>query len=305
MVSEGRMKQHGAQQRSSGASTGGSAAPAERAPSPHAADPAALRALAAIHAFNPDADPLAVLPDVHPARLPRHIAIIMDGNGRWAVKRGFPRVIGHRAGAGSVRSTVEECVRLGIEVVTLYSFSLENWKRPKDEVEALMQLCIAYLAGEEQELLRNDIRFKVIGRREGLPAEVVAAIDRVERVTSGGKRATLCLAINYGSRAEIADATRDIARKAARGEIDPETVDETVLGDHLYTAGLPDPDLLIRTAGELRLSNYLLWQISYAELFVSDVFWPDFTPEHLHQALRAFAARSRRFGAVQEGTLDA
>src|SRR3954468_2554466 len=162
-------------------------------------------------ARNPKADPLALIPDVHPARIPRHIAIIMDGNGRWAAQRGFPREMGHRQGAITVREIVEECGNLGVEVVTLYSFSLENWKRPKQEVDALMELCVAYLESEEPALKRNGIRFRVIGRREGIPQRVLDAIDRVTEVTAGGTRATLCLAINYGARAEITDAARRVA----------------------------------------------------------------------------------------------
>lgn len=257
-------------------------------------------ALAAIHARNPAADPLSILPDVHPAKLPRHIAIIMDGNGRWAQERGFPRVFGHRNGVASVRAVVEEIERLGIECLTLYSFSLENWKRPSDEVQALMLLCLAYLEGEEQAMLKKGLRFRVIGRRDGLPEDVLAAIDRVTQTTQHCTRGTLCLAINYGSRAEIADAARELARKAANGSLDPNGINESMLSEHLNTAGLPDPDLVIRTAGEMRISNFLLWQISYAELYVTDTHWPDFNAGSLHEAIREFARRKRRFGAVDE-----
>jgi len=265
-----------------------------------AGDPSVQVALAAIQARNPQADPLSRLPDVHPGRLPRHIAIIMDGNGRWAAARGFPREFGHRNGARAVRDIVEECGTLGIEVVTLYSFSLENWKRPKAEVDALMGLCLAYLEGEEQELTRKGIRFRVIGRREGLPDEVVRAIDRVTAITANGTKATLCLAINYGARAEIADAARRIADEVAAGTLLPAEVNEAAVASRLYTHGLPDPDLLIRTAGELRVSNYLLWQISYAEIHVTKALWPDFGPAELHEAIRDYAGRSRRFGALEE-----
>jgi undecaprenyl diphosphate synthase len=271
------------------------------AASPIAADAAAIAAIERMRRRNPKADPLAILPDVHPARIPRHIAIIMDGNGRWAQERGFPRIFGHRNGARAVRETVEECGRLGVDVLTLYSFSLENWKRPSEEIDALMLLCMAYLEGEREAMLRENMRFKVIGRREGLPAEVVAAIAEVERATNVCTGPTLCLAINYGSRAEITDAVREIARKAATGELKPEAVDEGTIASHLYTGDLgelADPDLLIRTAGEMRISNYLLWQISYSELHVTDVYWPDFGRESLHAAIRDYASRRRRFGGL-------
>ncbi len=263
-------------------------------------DGAAAAALAAIKARNPDADPAGRIPDVHPARIPRHVAIIMDGNGRWAKGRGLPRVLGHREGAKNVRTIVEECGDVGVEVVTLYSFSLENWKRPKEEVDALMDLCIAYLDSEEPELRRRGIRFRVLGRRDGLPAKVLSAIDRVTEVTAPGTRGTLCLAINYGSRAEITDAARWLAREVAAGRLTPEQIDEAAINSCLYTAGLPDPDLLIRTAGEYRISNYLLWQISYAELHITETLWPDFTIADLHTAIRDYAGRNRRFGAVEE-----
>lgn len=263
------------------------------------ADALAAEIAAGMRARNPEADPLRLLPDVHPGKIPRHVAIIMDGNGRWAQARGFPREVGHRAGAVSVRTVVEHAGRLGIEYVTLYSFSLENWKRPAGEIAALMQLCLVYLAGEEEALRRKSIRLRVIGRREGLPAEVVEAIDRVTRSTAGGTRGTLCLAINYGSRAEIVDAARSLAADAAAGRLVPQAIDERALESRLYTAGMPDPDLLIRTAGEMRVSNYLLWQISYAELHVTPVLWPDFGAADLDEAVRAYAARTRRFGALE------
>jgi undecaprenyl diphosphate synthase len=269
-----------------------------QATSPFAADPAAIAAIDAIRRRNPKADPLARLPDVHPARIPRHIAIIMDGNGRWAQERGHPRIFGHRNGAAAVRRVVEECGRLGVEVLTLYSFSLENWKRPQDEVDALMALCLAYLGAERDGLIREGIRFRVIGRREGLPPEVVQAIDEVTEATRAGRTATLCLAINYGARAEIADAARALAAEAAAGALDPASITEEALAARLSTAGLPDPDLLIRTAGEMRVSNFLLWQISYSELFVTQALWPDFGAADLHAAIRDYAGRTRRFGGL-------
>lgn len=230
---------------------------------------------------------------------PSHIAIIMDGNGRWAQKRGFPRIFGHRNGAGAVRAVIEECGRLGVEVLTLYSFSMENWKRPREEIDALMYLYTMYIEAETQGLIDNNIRFVQIGRREGLPDEVVAAVDRLTAATSGCTGATLCVAVNYGSRAEITDAARAIARDVKCGRLDPDTIDESTIERRLYTAGLPDPDLLIRTAGERRLSNYLLWQLSYAEIHVTEALWPDFGIGDLHTAVRDFASRSRRFGGLE------
>ncbi len=263
-----------------------------------ALDDAAREALARMRALTPRADPLRHLPGVHPARIPRHIAIIMDGNGRWAAERGFPRLFGHRNGARAVRAAVEECGRLGVEVLTLYSFSSENWKRPPEEIDALMDLCVAYLDGEREALVREGVRLRVIGGRRELPARVVEAIERVEAATAGVRGPTLCLAINYGSRTEIVDAARSLARDAAAGRLDPESIDEALVSGRLCTAGLPDPDLLIRTAGEMRVSNFLLWQISYAELHVTDVLWPDFGPADLHKAIRDYASRSRRFGGL-------
>ena len=268
--------------------------------SPFAGDAAAVAAVARMRARNPKADPLARVPDVHPDRIPRHIAIIMDGNGRWANQRGFPRIFGHRNGAAAVRAVMEECGRLGVEVLTLYSFSMENWKRPTAEVSALMDLYAMYVEGESDGLMRENIRFVQIGRREGLPENVLGAVDGLMRRTAGNTAGTLCLAVNYGARAEITDAVRAIARRVKRGEIDPESITPETVAQNLYTAGLPDPDLLIRTAGEMRVSNYLLWQISYAELHVTPTLWPDFGIEHLHAAVRDYASRSRRFGGLQD-----
>ncbi len=222
----------------------------------------------------------------------------MDGNGRWAARRGFPRVFGHRSGAASVRAVLTEARLLGVECLTLYSFSSENWKRPDDEVRGLMQLCVDYCEGERAELRRENTRVRVIGRREGLPAEVLAAIDALEGATRDCTGTTLCLAINYGSRAELADAARAIARDVAAGRLSPEDVDERAIEARLNTVGLPDPDLLIRTGGDLRVSNFLLWQISYAELYVTETLWPDFDAGALREAVRAFAGRSRRFGGL-------
>ncbi len=280
-----------------------SLAPAPEPPSRATAAPLTLTdadtaVLAAISARNPKADPLSRLPDVPPSRLPRHIAIIMDGNGRWANARGFPRIFGHRNGAAAVRTTVEECVALGIECITLYSFSMENWKRPADEVEALMALYVTYMTGEAQAFAREGIRLVQIGRREGLPPQVLELGDRVQRETANNRVLTLCLAVNYGSRAEIVDAVRAIATKARSGTLDPAAINDAAITAHLGTAGLPEPDLLIRTAGEMRLSNFLLWQLSYAELYVTQTLWPDFGIAELHAAIRAYGQRTRRFGGL-------
>jgi undecaprenyl diphosphate synthase len=235
-----------------------------------------------------------------PARLPVHIAVIMDGNGRWARQRGKQRVEGHFQGVTSVRNTVEECCRLGIGQLTLYCLSSENWKRPAKELTFLMALLEQYLVEERQEILSQNIRFSVIGRRDGLPEAVLKEIDENIRLTQNTTGMALCLAINYGSRTELIDAVRTLARQARAGTLDPEKIDEAAVSAALYTAGMPDPDLLIRTAGEMRVSNYLLWQISYAELWVTEKCWPDFDTATLHQALKEFAGRERRFGGLLE-----
>jgi undecaprenyl diphosphate synthase len=248
-------------------------------------------------AHEPPSTPPA-LADLPRARWPRHIAVIMDGNGRWAQARGLPRAAGHREGVKAVRRVVTEAARIGLEAITLYSISSENWKRPADEVEALMLLCCEFLRQERATMLRENIRFRRIGRREGLPAEVLAELDETERATAHQTGLTLCLALNYGSRTEIADAARALAREVAAGTRSADSIDEDALASRLYTAGIPDPDLLVRTAGEMRISNYLLWQISYAELHVTEVLWPDFTEADFHGAIRAFATRDRRFGGL-------
>jgi undecaprenyl diphosphate synthase len=235
---------------------------------------------------------------LEPAQLPRHVAIIMDGNGRWANLRGLPRIRGHAEGALNVREIVTHSARLGLDALTLYSFSTENWKRPKAEVDALMDLYVEYLIKERETVMGNNVRLIQIGRRESLPEPVLRELDITQEVSRNNTGLRLCLAINYGSRLEIVDAVRAIARRVRDGQLSPEGIDEATIDAHLYTAGIPDPDLLIRTAGEMRVSNFLLWQISYAELFVSNVLWPDFRREHLNEAIRAFAARERRFGAV-------
>jgi undecaprenyl diphosphate synthase len=241
--------------------------------------------------------------DVPKERIPRHIAVIMDGNGRWAVQRGLDRVKGHEQGARTVRTIVTECASLrknlgGPDYLTLYSFSLENWKRPADEVSFLMQMYIQYLRQERPTMMENNIRFNQIGRLDHLPEPVLEEVATTLDLTKDNDGLTLTLALNYGSRAEIVDAVRAIADEVKSGRLDPRDIDEATISNHLYTAGMPDPDLLVRTAGEMRISNYLLWQISYAELFVSSVLWPDFGVEDLYQAIRSFAGRNRRFGAL-------
>ena len=231
-------------------------------------------------------------------RVPRHVAIIMDGNGRWAKARGLPRVAGHQAGARCVKPILEHAARRGIEALTLYSFSSENWRRPADEVDALMSLAHAKLIEERDALVRSNVRFRRIGRREGLPERVLEQLDATEAATAHCTGIALVLALNYGSRAEIADAARRLAERAVAGAIRPADIDEGLLGAELDTATLPEPDLLVRTAGQMRLSNYLLWQLSYAELMFTDVLWPDFGPDQLDAAIAEFAARERNFGAV-------
>jgi len=237
-----------------------------------------------------------------PTKLPRHIAVIMDGNGRWARERGLERIEGHVRGADIVRRVVEECCRLGIGQLTLYSFSSENWKRPRQEVDFLMELLKQYLVAERGEIMKQNIRFRVIGRRVDLGLDVVHEIEETERISATNNGLTLALAVNYGSRTEIVDAVRAIAQKVRAGGLAPDAIDETTISSSLYTAGMPDPDLLIRTAGEMRVSNYLLWQISYAELWVTPIFWPEFTTEVFHSALRDFAGRERRFGGLKTTT---
>lgn len=235
---------------------------------------------------------------LRPDRLPRHVAIIMDGNGRWAQARGLPRIEGHRRGVGCVRNVIECCSRLNMQQLTLYCFSSENWKRPALEQKLLMQLLEQYLIEERAEIMRQNLQFAVIGRRDGLGDSVNREIDKTCHDARDNTGMRLCLAINYGSRCEIADAAQAIAREVAAGRINPETIDESTVESHLYTAGMPDPDLVIRTAGEMRVSNYLLWQISYAELWVTEKCWPDFDQNELFTALRNFTQRDRRYGGL-------
>jgi len=243
--------------------------------------------------------------DVDP-EVPRHLAIIMDGNGRWARSQGLPRLEGHRAGAESVRAAIRFCRRTGIRTLTLYSFSTENWARPEDEVAGLMALLSDYLRSEVDELVDEGIRLHAIGELDRLPPEVGLLLNAAVLATSGGQALDLVLALSYGSRSEIVSAVRQIAMEVQAGALDPAQIDADRISSHLYTAQLPDPDLLIRTSGELRLSNFLLWQLAYSELYVTDVFWPDFRETHLEAALAAYRHRQRRFGRtgrqIEEGT---
>ncbi|NQT91256.1 MAG: isoprenyl transferase [Lentisphaerae bacterium] len=234
------------------------------------------------------------------AQIPAHVAIIMDGNGRWAKSRGLPRIKGHEQGAESVKAVVEACRTAGVKYLTLYAFSVENWVRPKDEIMALMGLLMKFLRGQEKELHKHEVRLRITGRLEDLPREVRRELERVMRATEAYESGQLILALSYGARTEIARAARLIAEKAVSGELDPADVDEEVVAAHLYLPDIPDPDLLIRTSGEMRISNFLLWQISYSELYVTDVPWPDFREEEFQNALAEYGKRQRRFGGLGE-----
>lgn len=230
--------------------------------------------------------------------LPAHIAIIMDGNGRWASKKGLPRSVGHREGANTLKRIVKFCDEIGVKYLTVYAFSTENWVRPKDEVDALMSLLLEFLKNADSELAGKNIRIKVIGESDGLTGEIKREIIRVTENTKNNTGLTLVIALNYGSRTEIANAAARIARDVKRGSIKPEEVNEKLLSNYLYTAGTPDPDLVIRPSGENRLSNFLLWQCSYSEFWYSDILWPDFSKKHMLEAIEEFQRRSRRFGGL-------
>ena len=232
------------------------------------------------------------------SRLPHHVAIIMDGNGRWAQRQGLPRIEGHRRGVSSVRRTVELCAELGIAQLTLYCLSSENWKRPQHELDFLMHLLEQYMIEERSLIMEQNISVAVIGRRSGIPESVLSEIDKTIELSSRNTGTRLCLAVNYGGRSEMVDAVRRIVNDVQLGQLAPEEVDEQRIADYLYTRGMPDPDLLIRTAGEMRVSNFLLWQISYAELWVTQKCWPEFQKEDLYAALHDFATRDRRFGGL-------
>ena len=229
---------------------------------------------------------------------PRHIAIIMDGNGRWAKERGIPRIKGHERGAESVRAVTEACVELGIEFLTVYAFSTENWKRPEAEVTALWALLEHFIEQETPTLMKNNVRLRAIGRLHELPASCQDALRRAIELTAANTATTLILALNYSGRAELVDAARALCVKARRGELQPDDIDTDTISRHLYTHDLPDPDLLIRTSGEVRLSNFLLWQLSYTEIHVTHKLWPDFGKQDLRDAIDEFTKRQRRFGGL-------
>lgn len=232
--------------------------------------------------------------------LPKHIAIIMDGNGRWAKQKGMLRAFGHENGTKSVRTTVENCAQLGIENLTLYAFSTENWNRPKLEVQTLMKLLVSSLKKEIQTLQKNNIKLTAIGNLNSLPSKVHKELNEVIEQTKQNNRMTLTLALSYGSREEIINTVKEISIKVKNSIISPEIIDESIINEHLYTQNLPDVDLLIRTSGEQRISNFLLWQIAYAELYFTNVLWPDFTKDHLYDAIIEYQKRERRFGKTSE-----
>ena len=239
-------------------------------------------------------------PRIDLERLPRHIGVIMDGNGRWAQKRFLPRVAGHREGVKSVDKVVAHARRIGVKALTLYSFSLENWNRPKDEVDALMDILADYLERELQRMLREGIRFNTIGHEEDLPLFAQEIVRRVREQTADQDGMVLTLALSYGARREITDAARAVSKEVQKGILQPEEIDESDIERHLYTADLPKLDLLIRTSGELRLSNYLLWQAAYAELYFTDIKWPEFAERELEDAILAYQSRVRKFGLTEE-----
>src|SRR3954447_5913682 len=238
--------------------------------------------------------------EASPGGLPRHIAIIMDGNGRWAQSRGLPRIAGHRRGAEAVRRTLSAAVELGIPYLTLFGFSSENWKRPMAEIDDLMGLLRHYLRGEIAELHKNGVRLRVIGRRERLAPDIVTLIENGEALTRDNGGLQLTVALSYGGRDEIARAAQELAREVRRGELDPDAIDDECVRRHLFTAELPDPDLVIRTSGEQRISNFLLWQTAYAEFVFTETLWPDFAKADLEKAVRDFHGRERRYGATAE-----
>jgi undecaprenyl diphosphate synthase len=233
-------------------------------------------------------------------KIPRHVALIMDGNGRWAQERGLSRIDGHKEGAQSVRAVLRAAAQAGVEFITVYAFSTENWKRPPAEVDGLMKLLISSLNAYEQELHDNKIRLRVMGQFDRLPLPVRMRLQKTLDATAGYTDHTFIIALSYGSRMEIADATKQIAEKVKRGEIRPKDIDEQTIAEHLYLPDVPDPELMIRTSGELRLSNFMLWQLSYSEFYITDTYWPDFREKQFFEALGAFNGRDRRYGGVKK-----
>lgn len=240
----------------------------------------------------------ALLAEVPREKWPRHIAIIMDGNGRWAQRQNLPRIDGHRRGVDSVRATTEECARLKLEQLTLYCLSSENWKRPQQEIDFLMHLLEQYMIEERTTIMENNVRVRMIGRRTNIPQQVLSELDQTVAMSQDNDGMWMNLAINYGARSEIVDAVRTIGDQIAQKNLSPAEIDEQTISQHLYTAGLDDPDLLIRTAGEMRISNFLLWQISYAEIWVTEKCWPEFDEATLHEAIVNFAGRNRKYGGL-------
>ncbi|USG67960.1 isoprenyl transferase [Brevibacillus ruminantium] len=230
--------------------------------------------------------------------IPNHIAVIMDGNGRWAKARNLPRIAGHRSGMKTVKEIVRASDEIGVKYLTMYAFSTENWKRPREEVDFLMKLPQEFLSTELEELVERNVRIRMVGSKEELPAHTIKALETAEMRTRGNTGLQLNFALNYGGRKEIAIAVKDIVTRIQAGEIDLDQLNEEMISRHLYTSDIPDPDLLIRTSGELRLSNFMLWQLAYTELWFTDVLWPDFTREHLYQAIAEYQGRARRYGAV-------
>ena len=246
--------------------------------------------------IKPGSDDERLVREIDMARLPRHVAIIMDGNGRWAARRGLPRIEGHKAGSGSVREAAETCARLGISYLTLYAFSKENWKRPRQEVVRLWRLLRDSLKTDGRLFMENNLRLRAIGQRSGIPRLVLKELERLEKATEKNTRMTLVLALNYGGRAEILEAVGRLLRSRT---VRPQDLDEERFSGFLYTGGIPDPDLLIRTSGEMRVSNFLLWQIAYTELWITPVLWPDFQRKDLFEAVIDYQKRDRRFGDIQ------
>ncbi len=260
-----------------------------------------------LESLSPGDQEWRVAAQLDPKRLPAHIAIIMDGNGRWAKQRNYPRILGHKAGIDPVRTVVETCAQLRLEALTLYAFSVENWKRPRHEIEGLWRLLRLYLRRELPSLMRNEIQLSAIGRLESLPAPVQAELQSVMDKTAQNRGMRLNLAINYGGRTELVDAVNSMLENARNeGNLDSLEITEEAISSHLYTAGLKDPDLLIRTSGEMRISNFLLWQIAYAELYVTETLWPDFSRLELLEAISEYQSRDRRFGGLTRspGSLD-
>jgi undecaprenyl diphosphate synthase len=254
------------------------------------------QARTSLHTFFTSRADRELLARLDPGAIPAHVAIIMDGNGRWASKRGLPRIAGHRAGAKAIRESIAAAIELGIDYLTIYSFSSENWRRSSEEVSGLMTLFVEVLDRELDSLQAQGVRVRVIGSESGMPEPTMSAFRRTEQLTADNNALTLVVALNYGGRGEIADAMHAIAKRVAAGQVTPEIIDESMISEHLYTHGIPDPDLVIRTSGELRVSNFLLWQLAYAELWVTSVLWPDFRRGDLLRAVVDFQKRSRRFG---------